>query len=82
MISLPSLLVFLAAAAVYGLFVLVKPDRRCPKCNGWGQKPKRRRPRVCPKCKGTGKTFWPGAGLVHKGVATAMKHARERAEGK
>lgn len=72
----------LVVTAVYGLFVLVKPDRRCPRCNGWGQKQKRRRPKACPRCAGTGKTFWPGAGLVHKAVARTMKHMRDRAEGK
>ena len=75
-------LAIFAVLAVYGLFVLVKPDRRCPRCSGWGQKRKRRRPRACGRCKGTGKTFWPLAGVVHKGVALAVRHMRERTEGK
>ena len=67
------ILVFLAAAAGYGLFVLVKPDRACPRCSGWGQRQRRRRNRACGRCKGTGKTFWPGARLVHKGAGAAMR---------
>ena len=74
-------LILLAAAAVYGLFLLVKPARRCPKCSGWGQKPKRRRPRACPRCQGTGKAFRPAAALVHKGAAAGIRRLRERAEG-
>lgn len=71
----------LAALAVYALFVLVKPDRACPKCSGWGQGARRRRSRACPKCKATGRTFRPGARLVHKGAAAAIRHLRERREG-
>jgi len=69
---------FLVAAAAYLLFVLVKPVRHCPKCNGWGQRAKRRRRRQCARCKGTGKTFRPAARLVHKGAAAAYKQARAR----
>ena len=70
------LLVILAAIVLYAGFVLVKPDRNCPKCNGWGQRRKRRRPRACPRCKATGRAFWPGARLVHKGVAAAYRQVR------
>lgn len=73
-------LILLAALAAYAVFVLVKPDRSCPKCSGWGQKPKRRKPRACGRCKGTGRAFWPGARLVHKGVAAGIRHVRERME--
>ncbi len=74
-------LVILAAVVFYALFTLISPDRACPKCSGWGQRTRRRRSRACPKCKATGRTFRPGAGLVHKGVAAAIRHWRERTEG-
>jgi DnaJ-class molecular chaperone len=76
------LLIFLAIVAGYGLFVLVRPAGACRKCSGWGaRKGRRRRVSACGRCKGTGKTFRPGARLVHRGAALAIRSMRERREG-
>jgi DnaJ-class molecular chaperone len=75
------LLMFLAVVAGYGLFVLIRPTGSCRKCSGWGSKTKRRRVSACGKCSGTGKTFRPGARLVHRGAALAIRSIRERQEG-
>lgn len=74
-------LVILALFAAYSLFVLVKPDTACRECGAWGHKSKRRRNRACGRCKGTGRQFRPGARLVHKGAALAIRYVRERREG-
>jgi DnaJ-class molecular chaperone len=71
---------FLAAIAGYVAFVLVKPDRACPRCGGWGQKARRRSPRACARCEGTGRTFLPGARLVHRAAAAGIRYVRERME--
>jgi len=76
-----AILIILAAVAVYAVFVLVKPDKACGKCSGWGLKTRRRRSKACSRCKGTGKQFRLGARLVHGGAAQAMKYMRERREG-
>lgn len=75
------LLIVLAVIAGYGLFVLVKPDKSCGRCGGWGHRQGRRRHSACPKCQGTGRAFWPGARLVHTGAAAAIRYLRERMEG-
>lgn len=75
------LLIVLAIVAGYGLFALVRPHMSCRKCSGWGSKTKRRRTSACGKCSGTGKTFRPGARLVHRGAALAIRSIRERQEG-
>jgi DnaJ-class molecular chaperone len=75
------LLILLAIAAGYGAFVMVFPSRPCRKCSGWGQKAgRRRRVAACGRCKGTGRTFRPGARLLHKGAGAAIRHLRERTE--
>jgi DnaJ-class molecular chaperone len=74
-------LIILAALATYVAFVLVKPDKSCGKCSGWGHKTRRRRPKACSRCQGTGTVFYPGAPLVHRGAALAVRYARERSEG-
>ena len=71
-----------AAAVVYSLFVLVIPMMACRKCSGWGQKTRRRKVSACGRCKGTGRQFRPGARLVHKGAALAVRQWHERAEEK
>lgn len=75
------LLAVLALIAAYAVFVRFKPDTACGKCNGWGHRAKRRRNRACNRCKGTGRKFRPGARLVHKAAAMAIKYIRERREG-
>lgn len=75
------LLIILAAVAGYAVFALVKPDKACGKCSGWGLGTRRRRRnKACPRCKGTGKQFRLGARLVHGGAAQAVKYVRERRE--
>lgn len=59
-------LVALALVAVYVLFLLVFPTKRCS-CGS-----------RCGRCKGTGRRFRLGARLVHRGSVKAQKQARER----
>jgi len=73
-------LIILAAIAVYAVFALVRPDKACGKCSGWGLRTRRRRSKACPRCKGTGKQFRLGARLVHSGAAQVIKYVRERLE--
>lgn len=76
------LLMLLAAVAGYGLFVLVSPTGSCRKCSGWGARTGRRRKvSACGRCQATGRTFRPGARLVHRGAALAIRAVRERQEG-
>lgn len=75
------LLTVLAIAAGYGLFVLASPTWGCRKCSGWGSRTRRRKVSACGRCKGTGKVFRPGARLVHRGAALALRHLRERPDG-
>ena len=76
------LLFVLAAIVVYGLFALVKPKKQCGKCSGWGNRRQRlrRRSSACGRCGGTGRQFRPGARLVSRGAALAVRYVRERAE--
>lgn len=74
------LLMFLAVVAGYGLFVLVSPTGACRKCSGWGSRKRHRKVSACGRCKATGKTFRPGARLVHRGAALAIRTIRERQE--
>jgi hypothetical protein len=75
------LLVVLALIAAYAVFVLVFPTGQCRKCGGWGHKAKRPRNRSCKRCKGTGRSFRPGARIVHGGAAAAVRYLRSRREG-
>ena len=74
------ILIVLAFAAGYVAFTLVKPEKNCGKCNGWGQRTGRRRRKACPRCRGTGKHFRLGAPLVHRGKSLVIRYARERRE--
>jgi DnaJ-class molecular chaperone len=71
-------LLILGATAGYALFLLVKPEKTCRSCRGWGAKGRRRS--ACTRCGGTGKRFRPGARLVHRGAAEAYRYARKRME--
>ena len=71
-------LIILAAATGYVLFVLASPAGACRTCRGWGTRSRRRRRRTCRKCDGTGIRFRPGAVLVHRALSTAR---RARAKG-
>lgn len=75
------LLMFLAIVAGYGLFTLVRPHKPCRKCSGWGSRTRRRTVSACGRCQGTGHVFRPGARLVHRGAALAIRTVRERGEG-
>lgn len=73
------LLIAIAGALVlYAMFVLVSPRMDCGRCNGWGQKQKRRRRAACSRCSGTGRQFRPGARLVAKGAALVIRYIRAR----
>jgi hypothetical protein len=75
------LLTVLALIAGYAVFVLIWPDMACGKCSGWGHKARRRRSKACGRCKGTGRQSRPGARVVHKGAAMAIRYIREKREG-
>ena len=74
-------LIALAVIAAYVVFVLVKPDRPCGRCGGWGARGKLRRRSACGRCGGSGRRFRPGAPLVHRGKALVIRRVRERLEG-
>jgi len=76
------ILIVLAFLLGYAVFALVKPKKRCGKCNGWGirRKRMRRRSSPCRRCGATGRQFRPGARLIGRGAALAIRYLRERAE--
>jgi hypothetical protein len=57
-------LVILALAVGWVVFVLVSPTRACPCPRG-----------LCAKCKGTGRRFRRGARLVHRGRVLIAERA-------
>ena len=75
-------LMALAALAAYVAFGLIRPQKSCRRCSGWGVKGRRRK--SCPRCGGTGTHFRFGAPLIHRGKALVIRslieHARERRE--
>ena len=71
-------LIVLAALAGYALFLLIRPEKTCRSCRGWGAKGRRRS--YCARCGGTGKRFRLGARLVHRGAAEVYRYARKRME--
>jgi DnaJ-class molecular chaperone len=71
-------LIVLALLAGYALFLLIKPEKTCRPCRGWGAKGRRRS--ACTRCGGTGKRFRLGARLVHRAAAEAYRYARKRME--
>jgi DnaJ-class molecular chaperone len=70
------ILIALGALAGYAVFLLVKPEKTCRSCRGWGAKGRRRS--YCTRCGGTGKRFRLGARLVHRAAAEAYRYARTR----
>ena len=70
-------LVVLALIAAYIVFVLVRPQKPCRRCRGWGVKGRRRR--SCPRCQGTGTHFRLGAPLIHRGKALVLRYLIEQA---
>lgn len=63
-------LVILALAAAWVVFVYVSPTRACGKCAGT------RGP--CGKCQGTGRRFRPGARHVRAALLALRKEWKER----
>jgi DnaJ-class molecular chaperone len=72
-------LLILALAAGYAVFLLIRPTRTCRSCGGWGAKGRRRA--ACHRCGGTGRRFRLGARLVHRGAAEGHRYIRNRKEG-
>jgi DnaJ-class molecular chaperone len=66
----------------YVIFLLIKPEKGCGKCSGWGQRHTgiRRRTSACGQCQGTGKQLRVGAQLVHGGMVLAIESIREAIE--
>lgn len=69
-------LVALVLIAAYIGFALIRPQKPCRRCSGWGVKGRRRR--SCPRCGGTGTHFRLGAPLIHRGKALALRYLIER----
>lgn len=69
-------LVALALAGGYALFLLIRPQKNCWRCHGWGARGRRRS--SCRWCGGTGSRFRLGARLLHRGAALALRYAAER----
>jgi DnaJ-class molecular chaperone len=70
------ILIVLALLAGYALFLLIKPEKACRRCSGWGARGKRRT--YCSRCQGTGKRFRLGARLVHRAAAQGYRYLRTR----
>ena len=70
-------LLALVGLAGYALFLLVRPEKTCHRCRGWGARGRRRS--ACNRCGGTGKRFRLGARLVHWAAAAAYRYARDYA---
>ena len=81
-LTMERILAGLGLLLAYAAFVAVMPKQNCRKCNGWGnRKKKRRRGRsACGKCGATGRQFRPGARLVHKGIVAGHDWIREQVE--
>jgi DnaJ-class molecular chaperone len=71
-------LIALAAIAGYAVFLLIRPDKTCRACAGWGAKGRRRS--FCRRCGGTGRRFRRGARLVHYAAAEGYRYLRTRKE--
>ncbi|MGH3205693.1 MAG: hypothetical protein ACRDP5_27115 [Streptosporangiaceae bacterium] len=67
------ILAALALTGGYAVFLLIRPQKRCGRCKGFGG-----RRAACGRCGGTGKRFRPGARLVHRGAAAAGRYAARR----
>lgn len=67
----------LAALTGYAGFLLIRPDKPCRKCQGWGAHTRRRGRTSCSRCQGTGRRFRLGARLVHRGAALAIRRYLE-----
>lgn len=71
-------LIVLAIAAGYVLSLLIRPDKTCRSCSGWGARGRRRS--YCTRCSGTGKRFRPGARWIHAAAAAGYREIRKLKE--
>jgi DnaJ-class molecular chaperone len=71
-------LIVLALAAGYAVFLLVRPEKTCRWCSGWGARGKRRT--YCQRCEGTGKRFRLGARFLHRAAVEGYRYVRYRKE--
>lgn len=69
-------LIATALLGAYAVFLLVKPEKRCGRCRGWGARGKRRI--YCTRCQGTGKRFRIGARFVHRAVVEGYRYIWNR----
>lgn len=63
---------------LYTAFCLVRPDKACRRCSGWGSKPGRRprsARRQCARCDGTGRRFRIPARVIHRIRGAYRRHA-------
>jgi hypothetical protein len=60
----------------YAVFLLIKPDKKCRSCGGWGARGKKRA--YCTRCKGTGRRFRAGARFVHRSVVEGYRYLWRR----
>lgn len=83
-IVMERVLIVLGLAAGYAALLAVSPKHRCPKCSGNGSRQGRCARSACGRCGATGRTFRPGARLVHAGIVLAAdmvrEHIRQRRE--
>jgi DnaJ-class molecular chaperone len=56
----------------YALFLLIRPQKNCFRCRGWGARGRRRA--ACRCCGGTGTRFRLGARVAHRAVLTIRTH--------
>ena len=66
------ILLAIAAAAAYAVFLYLCPWRACPRCRGTRITGTGRRGRMCGRCAGTGRTRRIGATAVHRFYWSAL----------
>ena len=73
------ILAAIAALAVWGGSLYLRPFGRCPRCRGRGhiKRGPRRRP-VCPRCKGLRRVQRTGSRTIHR-AARRIRHGRQAA---
>lgn len=72
------ILLIVIGLPLYVAFCLVKPDKACRRCGGWGSKPGRRPAsarRQCARCDSTGRRFRAGARVVYRLRGAQRRHA-------
>ncbi len=74
-------LLVLAVALGYVVLCIAKPKHRCGRCSGNGSRAGKRSRSACGRCGATGRSFRPGAQLVHAGLVLVVHTWRERRAG-